>query len=181
MSMETLLDPVWGIVQKAFLEECVFMGDDPSDEQRVSDFLVLIHSTGNTDYTRDVHPPTPRPARQPDSLPWESTRPQDKAYFWERIEAHCLLYGPNATSFTQGSSVPFLNVWNCHFQVMKSCQATKILSPQEQIILPRGSRWTHARSWYIIWLMFKKLLQTFARHQKGGLLHLLRQTVPTSV
>ena len=80
--------------KKAFLEECVFIGDDSSDEQRVSDFLVLIHSTGNTDYTRDVHPPTPRPARQPDSLPWESTRPQDKAYFLERIEAHCLLYHP---------------------------------------------------------------------------------------
>ena len=93
--------------KKAFLEECVFTGDDPSDEQRVSEFLVLIHSTGNTDYTRDVHPPTPRPARQPDSLPWESTRPQDKAYFWERIEAHCLLYSPNATSSTKGSSVPF--------------------------------------------------------------------------
>ena len=90
--------------------------------------------------------------------------------FWKRNEAHCLLYSPNATSSTQGSSVPFLNVWNCHFQEMKSCQATKKLSPQEQIILPRGSRSTHARSWYIIWLMFKKVVQTFARDQKGGLL-----------
>ena len=29
--------------------------------------------------------------------------------------------------------------------------------------------------------MFKKLPQTFARHQKGGLLHLLRQTVPVNI
>ena len=61
--------------------------------------------------------------------------------------------------------------------VMQSCQATKILSPQEQIYLLCGSRWTLTRSWYIIWLMFKKLPQTFARHHKGGLLHLFRQTV----
>ena len=32
-------------------------------------------------------------------------------------------------------------------------------------------------SWYITWLMFKKLPQTFKRYQKGGLLHLLRQPV----
>ena len=94
---------------------------------------------------------------------------------------HCIIYSPDATSFIQDSSVPFLSAWNCPFQVMKSCQATKILSPQEQISLPRGSRWTLTRSWYITWLMFKKLLQTFARHQKGGLLHLLRQTVPVNI
>ena len=58
---------------------------------------------------------------------------------------------------------------------MKSCQATKILSPQEQINLVSGSRWTLTRSCYIIWLMFKELPQIFARHHKGSLLHLLRQ------
>ena len=69
MSMETLLDPGWESFKKAFLEEWVFIGDDSSDEQRVTDFPVLIHNTGNTDFTRDDHPPTPRPLRQPDSLP----------------------------------------------------------------------------------------------------------------
>ena len=59
----------------------VFIGDDSSDEPRVTDFLVLIHSTGNTDYMRDDHPPTPKPSRQPDSLSWEPTRPQYEAYF----------------------------------------------------------------------------------------------------
>ena len=49
-------------------------------------------------------------------------------------------YGPDATSFIQDNSVPFLNAWNCQFQMMKSCAATKILSPQEQINLLRGSR-----------------------------------------
>ena len=33
-----------------------------------------------------------------------------------------------------------LNAWNCPFQMMKSCQVTKILSPQEQINLLHGSR-----------------------------------------
>ena len=101
-------------------------------------FPVLLHSTGNTDYIRDDHPSTPRQSRQPDSLPWEPTRPQDKAYFWERMEAPPPPLRPRC-NFIQDSSVPFLSAWNCPFQVMKSCQATKILSPQGQIILPRGS------------------------------------------
>ena len=46
------------------------------------DFPVL-HST---DYT-DCIPETPRISKQFDSPPWEPTRPQDKAYFCERIEA----------------------------------------------------------------------------------------------
>ena len=50
----------------------------------------------------------------------------------------CLLYGPDATSFIQDSSVPFLSAWNCPFQVLKSCQATKILSPRAQTSSPRG-------------------------------------------
>ena len=52
----------------------------------------------------------------------------------------CLLHGPNATSFIHDNSVPFLNAWNCLFPMMKSCAATKILSPQDQIITPRVSR-----------------------------------------
>ena len=60
--------------------------------------------------------------------------------FGNELRHHCLLYGhgPNATSFIHDNSVPFLNAWNCLFQMMKSCSATKILSPQEQIILLRG-------------------------------------------
>ena len=140
-----------------------------------------LHGTGNTDNIRDDHPPTPRPSRPPDSLPYEPTRPQDKATFGNELKHHCLLYGPDATSFIQDSSVPFLSAWNGPFQMMKSCQATKILSPQEQLNLLHDSRWALTRSWYIIWLMFKKLPLISARHQKGGLLHLLRQTVPTNI
>ena len=57
-------------------------------------------------------------------------------------DLHCLYYehGLNATSYIHDNSVPFLNVWNCHFQVMKSCPVTKNLTPQEQIYLVRGSR-----------------------------------------
>ena len=78
--------PVGESFKKAFLEELIFISDDSSDEQRVTDFPVIVHSTGNTDYIRDDHPPTPKPSRPPDSLPWEP-RPHDKAYFWKRIEA----------------------------------------------------------------------------------------------
>ena len=44
---------------------------------------------------------------------------------------------------------------------MKSCQATKILSPQGQINLPLGSKWTLTMSWYTIRLMFKKATADF--------------------
>ena len=137
--------PVGESFKKAFLEEWVFVGDS-SDEQKVTDFPVLLHSTCHTDYIRDGHPPTPRPSRHPVSLPWEPTRPQDKTYFWERIEAPLPPLQPR----------PRCN-FNCPFQMMKYCQATKMLSPQKQINLLHGSRWTLTRSWYIIWLMFKKL------------------------
>ena len=78
--------PVGDSFKKAFVEEWVFISSESSDEQNVTDFPVL-HSIGQTDCIRDDHPPTPRPSRQFDSLPWEPTRPQDNAYFWERIEA----------------------------------------------------------------------------------------------
>ena len=101
--------PVGESFKKVYLEEWIFTGDDSSDEQRATDIPVLLHSTGNTDYIRDDHPPTPRPSRQPDSLPWEPTRPQDEAYFGSELRHHCLLYGPDATSSIQDSSVPFLS------------------------------------------------------------------------
>ena len=85
LSMETLLDSSRGIVQKGLLGGVGLRRRRFSHEQNVMDFAVL-HSTDHIDCTRDDHPPTPTP-RQPDSLPWEPTRSQDKGYFWERIEA----------------------------------------------------------------------------------------------
>ena len=104
--------------KKAYLEEWIFTGDDSSDEQRVTDFPVLLHSTGNKGYTRDDHPPTPRPSRQPDSLPWEPMRPQDKAYFWERIETPLPLLRPSCnfnyprqlSPFPERLKLPFSSV-----------------------------------------------------------------------
>ena len=83
--------------------------------------------------------------------------------FGNGLRHHCLLHGhgPNATSFIHVNSVPFLSVWNCRSQMMKSCQATKKLTPQERTNLLRGSRWTLTRCWYSIWLMFKKATADF--------------------
>ena len=80
--METFLIPVGESFKKAFLEEWVFVSGESSAEQNPTDFPVLQ----STDHA-DCIPETPRPSRQFDSLPWEPTRPQDKAFFWERIEA----------------------------------------------------------------------------------------------
>ena len=98
--------------EKAFVEDWVFVSGDSSDGQTVMDFPVL-HSTDHSDCT----PETPR------------------------ISKHFHYgHGPNSTSFIHDNSVPFLSVWNCHFQMMKSCPVTKNLTPQEQIYVLRGSR-----------------------------------------
>ena len=129
--------PVGESFRKAFVEDWVFVSGDSSYGQNVMDFPFL-HSTDHS----DCIPETPRISKQVDSLPWEPMRPQDKAYFWERMRHHCLRYGHghNAISFIHDNSVPYLSVWNCHFQMMKSYPVTKKLSPQEQITLLRASR-----------------------------------------
>ena len=168
--------PVGESFKEAFLEEWVFTSDDSSDEQRVTDFLCSYTALATLiTYVMIIlqHPDhRDSPVLFPGNLRGLKIRPT----FWNELRHRCLLYGPDATSFIQDSSVP-----SCPFQVMKSGQTTKILSPQEQIHLLRGSRWTLTRSWYIIWLMFKKLLQTLARHLKGGLLHLFKETVPANI
>ena len=67
--METLLDPCWGIVQKAYLEEWKYTGDDSCNEQGFANFPALVQGTGNKSYIREDASPAPRPAGQPDSLP----------------------------------------------------------------------------------------------------------------
>ena len=79
--------PVGESFIKAFLEEWILVGDESSDEQNV---------TGPTDYIRDDHPPTPRQRRQPVFLPWEPTKPEDKAYFLERMQAPLPFYTATA-------------------------------------------------------------------------------------
>ena len=101
--------PVGEAFKKTYLEECIFTGDDSSDEQGFTNFPALVQSTGNKGYIRDDVHPTPRPAGQPDSLPWEPTDSRIRHTFGREVRHHCLLYGPDATSSTQGSSVPFLN------------------------------------------------------------------------
>ena len=47
---------------------------------------LLTDRTLSTDHS-DCIPGTTRISKQRDSLPCEPTKPQDKAYFWERLEA----------------------------------------------------------------------------------------------
>ena len=104
--------PCWGIVPEGLLG--YIQADDSSDEQGFSNFPALVQSSGNKCYIsktklRDDAPPAPRPAEHPDALPWEPIGPQDTAYIGKEMRHHCLLYGPDATSSIQGSSVLFLN------------------------------------------------------------------------
>ena len=74
--------PVGDSFKKAFVEEWVFISDEPSDGQNTVEVPVLQ----STDHS-DCIPVTPRISKQFASLPWELPKPHDKAYFWERIEA----------------------------------------------------------------------------------------------
>ena len=80
--METLLDPVEDSFKKAFVEEWVFISDVPS-EGPSSVEVPMFHNTDHSEYI----PVTPRTSKHSTSLPWETAKTQDKACFWERVEA----------------------------------------------------------------------------------------------
>ena len=60
-------------------------------------------------------------------------------------------------------------------QELRSCQASKKLFPRAPTS-PRGYKQSLMLPWYIIWSMFKKPPNTLVRHQKGDMMHFLRQT-----
>ena len=74
--------PVEDSFRKAFLEEWVFISDVPSEGPSSAEDP-MVHNTDHSDFI----PETPRVSKHSASLPWEPAKPQDKACFWERIEA----------------------------------------------------------------------------------------------
>ena len=68
--------PVGNSFKKAFVEEWVFISDEPSDGPNTVE-VSMLHKTDHS----DCIPETPRISNQFGSLPWEPTRPQDKALF----------------------------------------------------------------------------------------------------
>ena len=74
--------PVGDSFKKAFLEE---WSSSAATLLRDRTLWISLCSTAQT--TLIAYLKHPRSSRQFDSLPWTPTRPQDKASFWERIEA----------------------------------------------------------------------------------------------
>ena len=74
--------PVGVSFKKAFVEEWVFISDELADGQAPTEDSVLQ----STDHS-DCIPETTRISKQCDLVPCEPTKPRDKAYFWERLEA----------------------------------------------------------------------------------------------
>ena len=62
--------------KKAFVEEWVFISDVPSEGPSTAEDP-MIHNTVHSEYI----PVTPRTSEHSTSLPWETTKPQDKACF----------------------------------------------------------------------------------------------------
>ena len=129
--------PVGESFQKAYLEEWIYMGDDSSDEQGMANFprwcrvLVTKITSPNKSYLKKhLQHQDQRGSLmlfRGNLLGPRVLHPSGK-----ELRHHCLLYDPGATSSTQSSSVLFLNAWSCRFQVKRSCQASKILSPRAQ-------------------------------------------------
>ena len=118
--------PVGDSWKKALREEWFFIGDEHADEQAPID----DHVFESTDYSNCILGAT-RISFLSGRVPCETTT------FGNGWRHHCTYcgHGPNATSYIRNSSVPFPNVWYCHFRAMISCQATRILSPQDRITL----------------------------------------------
>ena len=142
MSMETLLDPGRGIVQKRLS----WRSGSSSAVTLLTNRMLWISlcSTALTTLIAYVMIILQHPHHR-DSPILFLGNPRGlkiRPIFGNELRHHCLFYGHglNATYFILDKSVPFLKAWNCLFQMMKSCAAMKILSPQEQIILLRGSR-----------------------------------------
>ena len=109
LSMEALLVLVEDSFKKAFVQEWVFISDVPSEGPNTYDVLML-HNTDHSEYILM----TPRTSKHSTSLSWETAKPQDKACFWERIEAPLPPLRPRPEcDFIHVNSVPFLSVWYC--------------------------------------------------------------------
>ena len=82
LSMETLLDP-----GRSFVQESLCGRMDLHQRWTIwwtnTAEVPMFHNTDHSEYISV----TPRTSKQFTSLPWETAKPQDKAFFWERIEA----------------------------------------------------------------------------------------------
>ena len=74
------MKPFWIQVEdsfkKAFVEEWVFISDELPEGPSTAE-VPMIHNTDHSEYI----PVTPRISKQFDSRPWETAKPQDKAFF----------------------------------------------------------------------------------------------------
>ena len=74
--------PVEDSLKKAYVEEWVFISDEPSQGPSTVE-VRMLHNRDHREYI----PVTPRTSKHSTSLPWETAKPQDKTCFGERIEA----------------------------------------------------------------------------------------------
>ena len=105
--------PVEDSFKKTFVEVWVFISDVPSAGPSTAEVPVL-HDKDHSEYTRDSQDIE---AFHFSTL--ETAKPQDKACFGSEVRHHCLRCGHclNETSLIHVSSVPFLSVWYCRFQM----------------------------------------------------------------
>ena len=91
--------------------------------------------------------------------------------FWERNEAPLPPLRPRCNFIHPRQLSPF------HERLELPFTSDEILSGYEEINCVLRNRSLYCRSWYDIWLVFKKSYRRLSR----GIGHLLRQTVPTNI
>ena len=130
--------PVGDSWKKALMEESVFISDEHTDEQAPIDDPVFQ----STDYS-DCIPGATRISKQCDPVPCETTIPRDQPHFWERLEAPLLPLRsrPQMRLHTSATAQSLSRTPGiASFRAMISCQATRILSPQDRITFLCGAR-----------------------------------------
>ena len=75
---------------------------------------------------------------EPDAFTWKLSGTEGTSTFWENRRYHCLSRSVGAILFTQNSSVPFQNVWNCRFPKKRSYQVMRKTFPSSETVLLRG-------------------------------------------
>ena len=97
--------------------------------------------------------------------------PKIKRAFGDELRHHCLRCGhdQNVTSFIHVSSVPFLSVWYCRFQMRLSCPATKNSTPQEMIFFTSWAKLSDHEILVQHMETLRRLQQSFARHLKENM------------
>ena len=150
----TLLLFQWMCVEKIRMFRNLKRKDQRVTHRRVAQALPLAadstkerrseNKDGTVKHKHIGAPSAPRSSWQTvgqlDASSWKLSGTEGTTASWENRRKHCLSLCEGAISFTQKSSVPCLNVWNCRIPPERSYHVMRKTFPSSETVLLRG--WT---------------------------------------